>query len=183
MSHAGQQRRGQRLRPIRADTNEIQEDGTILLYSRTGDVVAQAFIDVEDIPRVSQHRWVLRRGSSTNYVSMAGTKQPLHRWLMSAPDDLQVDHIDGNGLNNRRFNLRLVTFVKQMQNKKSWAASQNRNVYFDRMKQLWRVIVTLDGVKHQGGRFKNKADAIAKAKSLRAQLLSHHNEERHPAKP
>lgn len=40
----------------------------------------------------------------------------LHRYILDAPDDMDVDHRDGNGLNNRRANLRLATRSQNMAN-------------------------------------------------------------------
>jgi len=40
----------------------------------------------------------------------------LHRWILGAPAGKQVDHIDGDGLNNRRSNLRVVSASENMLN-------------------------------------------------------------------
>ena len=42
----------------------------------------------------------------------------MHRLIMSCPDDMFVDHIDGNTLNNTRENLRICTHLQNHRNKK-----------------------------------------------------------------
>lgn len=68
-------------------------------------------VDDEDYERMSQWRWNVQPGKQTMYARRSeGSKRFLmHREIMDAPDDMQVDHINGNGLDNRRENLRLVT--------------------------------------------------------------------------
>jgi len=83
-----------------------------------------ALIDDEDAPRVLAHKWTLltinRKSKVTYYARrsvMNGDKSRsaktrsvlLHRFILDAPDGVQVDHKNLDGLDNRRANLRLAT--------------------------------------------------------------------------
>ena len=74
-----------------------------------------AIIDVEDFELVSQHKWCAVRSTKTDYairgqrVSGKHVSFMMHRVLLNATDGMHVDHINGNGLDNRRANLRLCT--------------------------------------------------------------------------
>jgi hypothetical protein len=68
-------------------------------------------IDADDIGIVSGWRWhnaVFQNGDRYAYASIHGKTTSMHRWLLSNPT-MQVDHINGDGFDNRRSNLRLVT--------------------------------------------------------------------------
>jgi len=79
-----------------------------------------AIIDAEDWEMVSQHMWCASRGRNTNYaVTGHGRKQVrLHRFLLNPPDGMHVDHINGDGLCNRRANLRLCTSSENKRNRR-----------------------------------------------------------------
>jgi len=82
-----------------------------------------AHIDDADMPIIAGHRWqAFKQKSGLVYVASyerSGGKMHwtlLHRLLM--PDVPRIDHINGNGLDNRRANLRQATHTQNMQNRK-----------------------------------------------------------------
>jgi hypothetical protein len=76
---------------------------------------AGLFIEIDDgdLPLVAAIRWYAQRGkrSRTIYAKnrIKGETIFVHRIIMAAQPGQIIDHIDGNGLNNRRENLRFVT--------------------------------------------------------------------------
>lgn len=79
---------------------------------------AVAVIDARDMLKVEFYTWCLQRTGSRRYAATRrnGRRVLLHRVILDAPDHLQVDHIDGDGLNCRRSNLRLATKAQNMHN-------------------------------------------------------------------
>ena len=80
-------------------------------------------IDDEDYEEISQYKWHVVEGKSVNYAARSGkdeTGKPihilLHRQLMNPPKGMVVDHINGDGLDNRRVNLRVVTHGENIKN-------------------------------------------------------------------
>lgn len=74
-----------------------------------------AIIDDEDYEIVSKHNWRAYKDKNTYYAITRYEHTPpysqisLHRFIMNDPEGMVVDHIDGNGLNNKKENLRIVT--------------------------------------------------------------------------
>ena len=78
----------------------------------------RAIVNNRDYAKVAGFKWYANVKKNTVYACRRrrqfeeGTFQAdvkLHRFIMGVTDDLQVDHINGNGLDNRRANLRICT--------------------------------------------------------------------------
>lgn len=85
-------------------------------------------IDDEDEKRVKKHGWYSTKGKATTYVrcmtkshhKLDYTKNipELHRFITKAPKGTVVDHINGDGLDNRKSNLHVGTNSDNMRNTK-----------------------------------------------------------------
>ena len=98
-------------------------------------------------------------GSKYNY-------EPFHRSIMNCPDDLVVDHINGNTLDNRKLNLRQCTHQQNMMNavKKRKSLSKFKGVF--RNGNSWGARIGNGGRIHIGS-FKTEEEA-AKAYNEKA---------------
>lgn len=70
-----------------------------------------ALVDDEDLDRINQYKWYASQGGGGRkfYAVQATSKRRLrmHRLVLNAPDGMEVDHINGDTLDNRKENLRL----------------------------------------------------------------------------
>lgn len=75
----------------------------------------------EDLSRAHEvGKWFAVLKSGNHYVCRSFGRDRrvyLHRWILDAPNWTQVDHINGNTLDNRRENLRAVTFAQNQRNR------------------------------------------------------------------
>ncbi len=96
-------------------------------------------VDAEDYSKVSKHKWALRsiKNSELKYAYNKHSKVWMHRMILNAPKGLLVDHINGNGLDNRKTNLRLCTHSQNMQNRKIHKNNKTgyKGVYWDNEKK------------------------------------------------
>jgi hypothetical protein len=81
----------------------------------------------------------------------------MHRFVMDAPCGVEVDHRDGDGLNNTRANLRLCTHAEDCRNQgKTRGKSRFKGVYWHRRGRKWCVFV---GKGNYIGLFKTEIEA------------------------
>jgi hypothetical protein len=75
-------------------------------------------VDATDYEMVAKYKWYAVRKGPTFYASChkGGRTVAMHRMIMQARTGRIVDHIDGNGLNNRRCNLRVCTHRQNLAN-------------------------------------------------------------------
>src|SRR5690606_25266948 len=85
----------------------------VVLYRNRVATEFVAVIDDEDAHLIEGVRWSVftPRGSKTHYAraNIGGKIVYMHRKIMGAQDGQEIDHIDGNGLVNKRDNMRFVT--------------------------------------------------------------------------
>ena len=109
-------------------------------------------IDPEDAHLLDAHVWriVSFKGSKTHYV-MTGSGQEtptvlLHRMIAAAPEGMEVDHINGDGLDNRRENLRVCTHHENMRARhRAWGSSDYKGVSWHKQIQKWRAFIGSNG--------------------------------------
>lgn len=121
--------------------------------------------------------------SGYRLINHKGTPHKAHRliWIMvhgCIDDSLSIDHIDGNGLNNRISNLRLVSHKENLKNQRLRSSNTSgvTGVSFVKARGLWEAhIGGGNGKKKSLGHFASKADAIAARKKAEIKLGYHKN--------
>ena len=128
-----------------------------------------AIVDPQDYPRLSRYKWRLCRTKGKNVlyaersIRLPGGRYSrilMHRQLIKAPEGYVIDHINGNGLDNRRANLRLATVAQNAWNsRKRNPRSGYKGVCFASDKGLWRAAIVCHGRRIHLGYFKDKITA------------------------
>lgn len=90
-----------------------------------------ALIDDEDFALVNQYNWFARKARSKFYaMTWVGDwkdRKPLHLHRLIAGNPLKnilIDHIDRNGLNNQKANLRMSDGIQNSRNRSAWGTSK-----------------------------------------------------------
>ena len=86
-------------------------------YTRKGE---RYLFDLEDYEYIKNYNWKLNpSGYLICQIKRQGKMHivALHRILVDAPDGMNVDHINGDKLDNRKTNLRFVTYAQNNRNR------------------------------------------------------------------
>lgn len=129
-----------------------------------------ALVDDEDYDRINTFKWQARVREHTTYATRHprkdGTRQMvyMHREVLCV--DEEVDHIDGNGLNNQKANLRTANKAENAQNKRKVrnvlgveTSSPYKGVCFDKRRDKWRALIRVRGFRKFLGRFDTDKEA------------------------
>jgi hypothetical protein len=143
----------------------------------------EAIIDASDVDAVKGFTWramVQRRSDGTIRAVYAcrsenGKARYLHRLIAKAIHGMQVDHINGDGLDNRRENLRMATNAENSRNKRLGITNKSglKGVCFNNATKRWRSAIMRDGKSYHLGLFKS-ADEASEAYRLASAL--HHGD-------
>lgn len=109
-----------------------------------------AIVDADDYEFLMQWRWFAENSKKNRYYARANIKAKkirLHRLILNDPQGFQIDHINGDTLDNRRCNLRIATHSQNNQNRrKTKGRSKYKGVYFYKPYSNWRAQIQIDGV-------------------------------------
>lgn len=149
----------------------------IPLRQKDGEIVAYALVDARDAD-LARRTWSRH---IAGYAVRSGGKVLLHREILSLSpgDGLQADHINGDRLDCRRANLRVVTQRQNFQNQPaSTGSSRFRGVSWEARRQRWVAYGTLDGRRRHVGYFATEQEAAEAVSAWRLAHLPFTNEDR-----
>jgi hypothetical protein len=98
---------------------DTKEDITIIYCEHKG-VVMEVLIDTKDLLMIQQaSTWYINASRKTYYCKglLNGKIIQMHRFLTKCKKGEVVDHRDTNGLNNRRYNLKVCTNQQNLRNR------------------------------------------------------------------
>jgi hypothetical protein len=125
-----------------------------------------AIVDDEDYEIVSCHKWCAQKHRNTyyagTYLYAEGNKKyiHMHRLLMDAKKGQIVDHVNENGLDNRRDNLRFATNSQNLHNSsRTRGTSKYRGVYLRKGTSRWHSQIKVNNKRIHLGYFDTEIDA------------------------
>lgn len=137
----------------------------------------EAIIDTADVPLVDGVNWCATVHHSavyavrTDLISGRPRRVYMHRIIIPC-EGLEVDHVDWNGLNNRRNNLRAATTSQNQYNQRlaKHNTSGFKGVSWNKRREKWRAQIRAGGTRLDLGLFPTREDAHAAYAKASAEL-------------
>ena len=157
--------------------NNIQYNEELKCYEIELTQGQIGYFDEEDLELVRQHRWHARKNFSTYYARTnikcdSPTRQspyvpvPMHRLILDPPADMLVDHINHNGLDNRRSNIWVCTPADNSRNARhpehrTRFGTRKDTVGYTIKKGLYQAQMTVNGRTKYIGLYRTPEEARA----------------------
>lgn len=122
----------------------------------------------EDYEELNKHKWYAYKCANTFYAQRTLTigvgkyrTVRMHSIVMKTPKRMETDHINGNGLDNRRENLRVCTRSENLMNQKRGInnTSGYKGVSWHKGTEKWQSKIAAKGKRIYLGLFKEKEEA------------------------
>lgn len=128
-----------------------------------------AIVDAGDYNFLMQWKWFYLNklyAARTKFIGIVDGKAKrmtvkMHNVLMPPAEGYEIDHINGNGLDNRKSNLRICKHQQNMWNRKAvtGSASKYKGVDWYAASGSWRAYIKIDGKQKHLGCYKSEDDA------------------------
>lgn len=122
-------------------------------------------VDDWEYENLNKYKWCVRKCQNASYAMRRSARKNktiyMHHLILPLTSNLEVDHIDKDGLNNQRHNLRLCTRQQNMMNKKSSTGcySKFKGVTWYRRQHKWVTRITIDRRRVSLGYFDSEKEA------------------------
>lgn len=153
---------------------ELHEDhARVPLHGMNGNLRGWAEVDLDDVEKVKGVTWSFN-GSGYAASSGADGLGLMHRWILfdGEKGHPEIDHKDGNRLNNRRSNLRECNRVENSQNHAIRADNTSGCPGVSKCKQTgrWAAYINTMGKRAFLGRFDTKEDARSAREKAKSEM-------------
>jgi len=139
---------------------------------------ARVLFDEADLARINEFSWNVISYGNTSYArGYIANGDPrirvyMHRLITKVDTGMEVDHINGNGLDNRRSNLRIANrTINNLNRHHSTGVSRFVGVYFCKDTNRWRAEAMSNGKRFRLGRFDTETEAANAAALKRQELI------------
>lgn len=139
-----------------------------------------AIIDLDDYELINKYTWCAKVAGRT-YYAMTSTYNKnyksifssMHRVILNPKKNEVVDHLNGNGLDNRKCNLRICSQQENLFNQQLRVdnTSGYKGVTWDKSNNKWLSQIQINKKNIKLGRFLNIEDAIKARKEAEIQLF------------
>jgi len=127
-----------------------------------------AIVDDDDFDRISKYKWSVHKKGNCFYahrgfVCNGKLKHVLmHQEILNFPKDLDIDHINGNSIDNRKSNLRICLHQENAYNRRPNKDTETgyKDIHFVQKTHQFTVCITSNSKKHGIGNFKTLSEAI-----------------------
>ena len=110
-------------------------------------------VDDDMFDYLNQWKWCVKKDKHLFYAVRGPERNGInkqilmHRVIMTPPKDLEVDHRNSDGLDNKRQNLRICTHSQNQQNarKRSNCTSKHKGVCWHKSYKKWRANIMIKG--------------------------------------
>lgn len=136
----------------------------IILPKKGGKEKARTLVSLGDVGKCKSYRWFIKDNGYVYASIWFGSRKKrkslyLHRFLLNAPNGLDVDHINNDKLDNRRDNLRLATRSQNLINKKEKKIRGVRSLILKNGLKRWQARIKINQKEIFLGVFNNRQDA------------------------
>lgn len=122
-----------------------------------------ALVDDCDYDNIVKYKWCATPHKNGRWYANAwvcGRKTLMHRLILGIDISGDIDHRDGDGLNNRRYNLRQATRAQNNANQQVTPhTSKFKGVCWDKNRGKWSAKIKVDGIIRNLGRYDREEDA------------------------
>lgn len=133
-----------------------------------------AVVDVDNFDVLNQWRWhAIEKGGGKVYAHRWEKRRGvlMHRYIMGAFGPIDIDHINGDTLDNRKSNLRRSSHRQNLYNRSAIKGREYKGVYWEESRRKWAVRFRLpDGSFPLFGRFSELQDATHRSNEVMVEL-------------
>jgi hypothetical protein len=156
----------------------VKDDCAVIYIKNQKGETYESYIDIDDLDKLIKlnYSWHLFWSTTTKsyyvktterYVEESGRKYSrtiyLHRYLLNAPEELYIDHLNHNTLDNRKSNLKIVTNIENHENRRFRpninSSTGVKNVTYAKREKKYIVQFWVNGSNLRIGKFDNLEDA------------------------